>query len=59
MQLNINGKKFKVTFVPVAHWSKRWLCDTQERLWGGFIIETPNKKKIFYAGDTGYCDIFK
>ena len=23
------------------------------------MIETAKGKKIFYAGDTGYCDIFK
>ena len=51
----VRGKIFKVTFVPVCHWGKRWINDTNERLWGGFVIETPTKQKIFYAGDTAYC----
>lgn len=59
VETQLNGSKFKITFVPACHWSKRGLNDDQIRLWGGFVIETPNKKKIFYAGDTGYCGIFK
>lgn len=49
----------KVTFVPVCHWSRRGLNDELKRLWGGFVIETPDHNKIFYAGDTGYCEVFK
>lgn len=43
----------KVHFVPVQHWSGRWVWDRNASLWGGFVIETPTKK-IFFAGDTGY-----
>lgn len=28
--------------------------DLCKRLWGGFVIETPYKQKIYYSGDTGY-----
>ena len=28
--------------------------DHNERLWGGFLIITPEGKKIYYPGDTGY-----
>lgn len=30
-----------------------------QRLWGGFVIETKNKKKIYYSGDTGKCGVFE
>jgi L-ascorbate metabolism protein UlaG (beta-lactamase superfamily) len=46
-------KHIKFHFVPVQHWSGRWLWDRNASLWGGFVIETPTKK-IFFAGDTGY-----
>jgi L-ascorbate metabolism protein UlaG (beta-lactamase superfamily) len=35
------------------------MFDKNYRLWGGFVIEAPSGKKVFYAGDTGYCGIFK
>ena len=29
-------------------------------MWGGWIIEgIKYGKKIYFAGDTGYCDVFK
>ena len=62
MQLStvgINGRTYRITFVPVCHWSKRGLSDLNTRLWGGFVIETPEKKRLFYSGDTGYCGVFK
>lgn len=55
----VNQRVYKITFVPVLHWSKRGMNDLNTRLWGGFVIETPFKQKIFYSGDTGYSDVFK
>ena len=48
----------KVTLLPAVHWSKRSLSDTNKTLWGNFLIEYDNKK-IFFACDTGYGDIYK
>ena len=48
----------KITFVPAVHWSKRSLWDTNKTLWGSFIIEYKDKK-IFFACDTGYGNIYK
>lgn len=45
--------------MPACHWSKRKLWERNTRLWGGFIIKTPRGQKIFYSGDTAYCEIFK
>lgn len=47
----------KFHFLPVQHWSGRWLWDRNASLWGGFVIETPTKK-VFFAGDTGYGNHF-
>jgi len=48
----------KVTFLPAVHWSKRSLTDNNKTLWGSFLIEYKDKK-IFFACDTGYGDIYK
>ena len=48
----------KITFVPAVHWSKRTLTDTDKTLWGSFLIEYEGKK-IFFACDTGYGNIYK
>ena len=55
-QITIND--LKITFVPAVHWSKRSLTDTDKTLWGSFLIEYKNKK-IFFACDTGYGNIYK
>ena len=54
----INFNDLKISFVPAVHWSKRSLWDTNKTLWGSFIIEYKNKK-IFFACDTGYGNIYK
>ncbi len=43
----------RVTYVPSQHWSRRGLFDTNETLWGGFIIEG-TRSRIYHAGDTAY-----
>jgi len=48
----------KVIFLPAVHWSKRSLTDTNKTLWGSFLIEY-KKKKILFACDTGYGNIYK
>ncbi len=47
-----------IIFVPARHWSKRGLFDFNDRLWGGFVIQTTNKN-IYFSGDTGYGSHFK
>jgi L-ascorbate metabolism protein UlaG (beta-lactamase superfamily) len=47
-----------VTLVPAHHWSKRGLFGRNERLWGGFVVQSASFK-AYYAGDTGYAGIFK
>ena len=55
IQINDN---LKITFLPAVHWSKRSLTDNNKTLWGSFLIEYKNKK-IFFACDTGYGNIYK
>lgn len=46
------------TFVPSQHWSKRTLNDDNKSLWGGWVVCGPNHR-FYFAGDTGYCPVFK
>ena len=54
----IKVNDLKITLMPAVHWSKRSLWDTNKTLWGSFLIEYKNKK-IFFACDTGYGNIYK
>ncbi|KAG1714136.1 N-acyl-phosphatidylethanolamine-hydrolyzing phospholipase D [Nymphon striatum] len=47
-----------VVFTPSQHWSKRTPTDDNKSLWGSWTVLSP-KYKFFYAGDTGYCPVFK
>ncbi len=47
-----------IAFLPSQHWSKRSLFDTNESLWGSYLIDT-GRKKLFVCGDTGYSTIYK
>ena len=56
-EIQVNNN-LKITLLPAVHWSKRSLTDTNKTLWGNFLIEYKNKK-IFFACDTGYGNIYK
>ena len=43
----------RVTLVPVQHWSKRTLWDTNRTLWGGWVVEGAGLK-VVHTGDLGY-----
>ncbi|XP_054711170.1 uncharacterized protein LOC129220766 [Uloborus diversus] len=45
-------------FTPAQHWSKRTLGDDNKSLWGSWCVLGP-KYRFFFAGDTGYCEVFK
>lgn len=43
----------EIHFVPVRHWARRGIFDTNRRLWGGFVIKGRNTS-IYFGGDSGY-----
>jgi L-ascorbate metabolism protein UlaG (beta-lactamase superfamily) len=47
-----------VHFVPSQHWSKRGLTDTNDSLWGGFVI-VGGGVRAYHSGDTAYFAGFK
>ncbi len=48
----------KLHAVPVQHWSARTRSDTNETLWMGFVIESPDGPFLF-PGDTGLGPEFR
>jgi L-ascorbate metabolism protein UlaG (beta-lactamase superfamily) len=43
----------KIFFLPVRHWSRRGLFDTNKLLWGAFVIQSADKT-IYFSGDSGF-----
>ena len=43
----------RFTLVPVQHWSKRTLWDTNKTLWGGWVVDGGGIRLI-HTGDLGY-----
>lgn len=48
----------RVIFTPAQHWCKRAANDDNKVLWGSWCVLGP-KHRFFFAGDTGYCNVFK
>ncbi|GAB3168408.1 MBL fold metallo-hydrolase [Telluribacter humicola] len=43
----------EIYFLPARHSSRRFINDTNKRLWGAFVLKS-KKKTIYYGGDSGY-----
>lgn len=52
-EFTTGDERVKFFFLPVRHWSRRGLFDTNQRLWGGFVIQT-EKTTVYFSGDSGY-----
>lgn len=52
-EFHLNDERIRIYFLPVRHWSRRGLFDTNWRLWGGFVLQT-DKTTIYFGGDSGY-----
>ncbi len=48
----------KIYYVPSRHWGRRFLADTNLRLWGGYLIQGAGKT-IYFSGDSGYGSHFE
>jgi N-acyl-phosphatidylethanolamine-hydrolysing phospholipase D len=48
----------RIRSVPAQHFSSRTLWDRNRTLWCGWVLESANKT-VYYAGDTGYCPVFR
>lgn len=57
-QFALPDETVKIFFLPVRHWCRRGLFDTNERLWGGYVIQGANKT-IYFSGDSGYGSHYK
>jgi L-ascorbate metabolism protein UlaG (beta-lactamase superfamily) len=57
-QYNLPDEAVKITFLPVRHWCRRGLFDTNHILWGGYVIEGEGKT-IYFSGDSGFGSHYK
>ena len=48
----------KLHFLPANHRSGRSLHESRQTLWGGWLFEW-NGQRVYFAGDSGYSDVFK
>lgn len=55
-----SGSGVELTCTPAQHWSNRGLpvWDKRRTLWCGWAVGGP-RLKFWFAGDTGYCPVFK
>jgi len=47
-----------IALTPAQHFSNRGLFDSNETLWGSYVIQGPYHK-IYFSGDSGYSESFK
>ncbi len=47
-----------IAFVPSQHWSRRGAFDTNESLWGGFVL-SGGGRRVYFAGDTAWFGGFR
>ncbi|MEK9710995.1 MAG: MBL fold metallo-hydrolase [Thalassolituus sp.] len=50
--------QFRVSAVPVRHWSARGMFDRNKTLWAGWMIDIGDFR-FFHTGDSGYSKDFK
>lgn len=47
-----------LSLCPAQHWCSRTMFMTDYRLWGSWVVRS-SKFNFFFAGDTGYANVFK
>jgi L-ascorbate metabolism protein UlaG (beta-lactamase superfamily) len=55
---SVQAGALEVTFVPAHHWSRRGLFDLCATLWGGWVLTTPGRPRVYHAGDSAYGPFF-
>ena len=55
---NLFEENIRITFLPSRHWCRRATTDFNLRLWGSFMIETP-ESVIYFGADSGIGDHFR
>ncbi|HET6399201.1 MAG TPA: MBL fold metallo-hydrolase [Candidatus Thermoplasmatota archaeon] len=53
---DVGGTAF--TFVPAHHWGRRMPWDTNDKLWGGWVMEADGWR-AYHSGDTAYGTRFQ
>ncbi|MBI4636733.1 MAG: MBL fold metallo-hydrolase [Candidatus Rokubacteria bacterium] len=53
-----SARGLTLTSVPAQHFSGRTPWETNRRLWSGWAVAGA-RKRLFFAGDTGYYPVFK
>jgi len=48
----------EIAFTPAKHWTSRSIFDRNMCLWGSFAVMSQTQR-LFFAGDTAYCEVFK
>jgi L-ascorbate metabolism protein UlaG (beta-lactamase superfamily) len=50
-------RHLRIHCLPAQHFSARTPFDRNRTLWSGWLLESPNGN-LYFAGDTGFCDVF-
>ena len=57
-QYSDEKNNLKITYLPTRHWCRRFLTDTNRRLWGAYVLQVKNNT-IYFGGDSGYGSHYK
>ncbi len=50
-------RQMQIHCIPAQHFAARWPWDRNRTLWCGWIVEATSGS-VYFAGDTGFCDVF-